>query len=94
MKRRVAIWAVVGVLVAACWAVVSWAVRITPAEPIVWNLALFSCPLVLVGFHFHFGVRLYWVLVANAAIYALAGVIVETMLRLHHDFQPTLGPSK
>jgi predicted TIM-barrel fold metal-dependent hydrolase len=48
----------------------------------------------LVGIHFHFGIRLYWVLVTNAAIYALAGVIVETMLRLHHGFQPTLGPSK
>ena len=94
MKRRVAIWAVVGVLVAACWALVSWAVRITPTEPIVWNLALFSCPVMLFGFDFHFGIRLYWVIVTNAAIYALAGVIVETMLRLRHGFQPTLGPSK
>jgi hypothetical protein len=94
MKRRVAIWAIVGVLVAACWGIVSWAIRITPAEQIVWNLARFSCPIVFVGFYFHFGVRLYWVLVANAAIYALIGMTVETMLRARNGFQAAPGLSK
>ena len=34
-------------------------------------------PIVLVGSYFHFGVSLYWVLLANAATYASVGWIVE-----------------
>ena len=84
MKFRVAIWAGTGFLVAACWAVYAAAIpgSVTPAEPIVWTLVRLTCPIAFASFYFHFGVSLYWVLVANAATYALAGLILET-LRQH-----------
>jgi hypothetical protein len=44
-------------------------------------LARLSCPIALVGDYFHFGVKLSWVLVANAAFYALVGGAVETLRR-------------
>lgn len=44
-------------------------------------LARLSCPIVFVGFYFHVGLQLYWVLLANAATYALAGAVVEALRR-------------
>jgi hypothetical protein len=35
----------------------------------------------LVGDYFHFGVKLSWVLAANAAFYALIGLVVESLRR-------------
>ena len=88
MKYRIAIWAGVGLLVAGCWALYSFSAfpsPITPAEPVVWNLALLTQPIMLASFRFHFGIGVYWVLLANAATYALVGLIVETLRqRLHH----------
>ena len=80
MKYRIAMWASAGFLVAACWALY-FAMRSkdNPIEPIVWTLAALTPPVVLAGFPFHFGISLYWVLVANAATYALLGLIVETL---------------
>ena len=83
MKRRIAIWASVGFLVACCWALYAFATTppaITSADPIV-TLVEFTCPVVLAGVYFHFGVSLYWSLLANAATYALVGLIVETLRR-------------
>ena len=82
MKYRIAAWAIVGFLVAGCWAL--YFVRASkenPIEPIVWTLAGLTQPVVLVGFLFHFGLHFYWVLLANAATYALVGVIVEILRR-------------
>jgi hypothetical protein len=45
--------------------------------PIIWTLVLFSCPAVLLSTYLHFGVPFYWVLIANAATYALIGLLVE-----------------
>ena len=87
MKHRIAVWAIVGVLVAAFWGIFSLGIRINQAEPILWNLARFSCPIVFVGFYFHFGVRLYWALAANAATYAVLGVIVEALREAHNPFR-------
>jgi len=42
-------------------------------------MARLTCPVVLASFYFHFGVGFYWVLLANAAMYALVGLIVETL---------------
>ena len=42
-------------------------------------IARLTCPVVLASFYFHFGVGFYWVLLANAAMYALVGLIVETL---------------
>jgi hypothetical protein len=47
--------------------------------PFVWMLAQVTCPIVLAGTYFHFGVHLVWVVVTNAAIYALVGLGVESL---------------
>ena len=83
MKYRIAAWAIVGFAVAGCWTL--FALANSPAtmmsrDPIL-TLMEFTCPLVLVGFYFHFGVSLYATLVANAATYALLGLIAETLRR-------------
>jgi hypothetical protein len=82
VKLRIAIWAVVGLLVAVGWAPYSSSAfpsPLTQAKPAVWNIALLTQPIVLASFRFHFGVGLYWVLLANAATYALVGLVVESL---------------
>jgi hypothetical protein len=83
MKHRIMLWASGGFIIAACWFFYSVArpSPITSAEPMVWTLARLTQPLVFASFYFHFGIRFYWVLLANAATYALAGLIVETLRR-------------
>lgn len=86
MKYRIAIWASAGFLVAASWALY-FAMRIkdNPIEPLVYTLGSLTQPVVLIGSHFHFGMSFYLVILANAATYALVGLIVETLRqRLHH----------
>ena len=83
MKSRISIWASVGFLVACSWALYAFAATppaMTSADPIV-TLVKFTCPVVAAGFYFHFGVSLYWSLLANAATYGLVGLIVETVRR-------------
>jgi hypothetical protein len=83
MKRRIAIWAIAGFLVACCWALYAFATTppaMTFGDPIM-TLVEFTCPVVAASFYFHFGVSLYWSLLANAATYALVGLIVETLRR-------------
>ncbi len=86
MRFRVAIWAGTGFLIAACWAVYAFATPgyMIPSEPIVWTLVRLSCPIVFASVHFHFGVSLYWCLVANAATYALVGLLLETIRQQLH----------
>jgi hypothetical protein len=87
MKYRIAACAIAGFLVAASWALYAFATTpppITYADPIM-TLIEFTCPVVLAGNYFHFGVSLYWSLIANAATYALLGLIAETLRqRLDH----------
>ena len=81
MKYRIGMWASAGFLVAGCWALYAFATTppaMTPADPIL-TLVEFTCPVVLASLHFHFGVSLYWSLLANASTYALIGLTVETM---------------
>ena len=83
MKYRIGIWAAAGFLVAGCWALYAFATTppaMTSAEPIM-NLVELTCPVVLVSMRLHFGISLYWSLVANAATYALTGLMVETLRR-------------
>jgi hypothetical protein len=78
MKYRMAVWAGAGLLVAGCWAlyaVLSSPPALTTADPIL-PLVRLTCPITLIGFY---PLKLYWVLVANAATYALLGFIVETL---------------
>lgn len=86
MKRRVGIWATMGVLVAVFWAI--YAALTFPqqmiAQPELWMLAEITCPIAYASLHFHFGVKLYWVLIANAVTYAAIGVIFEGV---RHEFR-------
>jgi len=80
MQYRIRMWALAGFLVANWWALYfAEANKEKPIEPVVRTLAFFTQPIVLVGSYFHFGLSFYWVLLANAATYALIGLIVETL---------------
>jgi hypothetical protein len=79
MRYRIAGWAIVGFLVAGCWALyVVGAPKGSGMEPIVSILLRITCPIALFGNH---PIGLYSVLVANAVTYALVGLIVETFRR-------------
>jgi hypothetical protein len=80
MKYLIARWASAGFLVAGCWALYfAVASKDNPIEPIVYTLAFITQPIALASFYFHFGIKFYWVLLANTATYALVGLIVETL---------------
>jgi len=81
MKYRISMWAGVGVFVAGFWALYALATKppaLTFADPIM-TLVRITCPVALLGAHYP--IRLSWVLLANAATYALAGLVVETLRR-------------
>lgn len=75
MKLRIAIWAGVGALVVIFWA---WYISATSTSlhGILWVMACLTCPISLLG---RYPLSFYVVLVANAAIYALVGTVVETI---------------
>lgn len=79
MKLRIAIWAGVGALVA-----VLWTFYISATSPThlgnLWTLAYLTCPIALAR---HYALSFYFVLLFNAATYALVGTAVETMRRQH-----------
>jgi len=78
MKYRIGTWASGGFLVAGCWALYALATTppaMTSADPIL-PLVRLTCPIALLRFY---PIRLYWVLLANAATYALVGLIVEAL---------------
>jgi hypothetical protein len=78
MKYRIAMWASAGFLVAGFWAL--YALATTPPSFIfvspLMALVRLTCP---IAFLSSYPIRFYWVLLANAATYALAGLIVETL---------------
>ena len=80
MKRRVAIWATVGFLVAGFWALFAFA-TFPSSQRIreVWPLVNLTCPISIVGMHH--AVNLYIALAANAVTYALVGLILEAVRR-------------
>lgn len=84
MRFRIAMWATAGFLVAAGWAFYAAATfpeTISRANPLVWNLALLTQPLALASMHFNFPASIYWVVLTNAAAYALVGLLVESLRR-------------
>jgi hypothetical protein len=85
MKYRIAIWASAGFLVAGFWALFALATFPSTNERMrdVWALVCLTCPIAMAGRHHP--MSLYEVLVANAAMYALVGLIVQTVRQqLHH----------
>jgi hypothetical protein len=78
MKHRIAIWASAGFLVAVGWALYfAVANKDLPTVPLVYALTRATCPIAFVGAHFP--ISMYWVFVANAATYALLGVMAGTL---------------
>jgi hypothetical protein len=77
MKLQIAIWAGVGALV-----VVLWTLYISATSPAplgnVWTLVYLTCPVALAHQH---ALSFYFVLLTNAAIYALVGTALETLRR-------------
>lgn len=85
MRSRIAMWGAAGFLVAAWWAVYIYLRG--PEVPIryeafTWMLVRITCPIALLS---SYPIPYYVVLVANAATYALIGLIIEMLRsRLHH----------
>ena len=79
MKFRIAIWASAGFLVAGCWALYAFPTFSYGSERMrdMWTLVTLTCPIAMAGMHYP--ISLYWTLIANAATYALVGLIVETL---------------
>lgn len=77
MKLRLAIWTGVGALVAIFWTL---CIPATSPTPFVRALVYLSCPIALAGHH---AISFHVALLANAATYALVGLVVETM-RQHY----------
>ena len=72
--------ATAGFLVAGYWAVYAFATMPTMlfAKPEIMNLVRLTCPIALLS---RYPISLSWVLLANAATYALVGLIVEMSRR-------------
>ena len=80
MTRNVLLWAIIGCAVAGLWAVYAMATFPEPYfSPVARALINVTCPIAFASFHFHFGIKLYWVLMANAATYAFFGFVVESL---------------
>ncbi len=79
MKRRIAIWAAVGFLVASCWVVYTF---VAPPDSLFMNPAVqaavyLTCPISYVGRHYHHPMSWRLFVLINAATYAVVGLILE-----------------
>ena len=74
MRHRIALWAGAGFLTAAFWAFFLFPTTPMDSTPIL-TLARLSCPVAFLNV----GLRVYWVLLANAATYALIGLVFEAL---------------
>lgn len=84
MKLRIAIWSVLGALVVVAWRVYISATLSNPlgADGVGRALVYLTCPVAITSLRHP--QTFYFVLVVNAATYALAGVVVETARRYYH----------
>jgi hypothetical protein len=77
MKLRIALWASAGALVVVFWDLYMSATFPAPLG-ILRTLAYLTCPISLAQ---HYPLSFYFVLLVNAATYALVGTVVETTRR-------------
>jgi hypothetical protein len=84
MKLRIAIWATVGAIVVVVWRIYISATLSNPLGTGGLGRALvyLTCPIAIARQQHPQG--FYFVLIANAVTYALAGVVVEAMRRYYH----------
>jgi hypothetical protein len=82
MKRRIAMWAIAGFLAAGFWAVFALATFPPSTHERmrdIWPLISLTCPMAIAGMHHPISV--YETLMANAAMYGLVGLIIESLRR-------------
>jgi hypothetical protein len=81
MKYRIAMWAIVGFLVAGFWVLFAVATFPSTNERLreVWTLVCITCPISIAGMHHP--ISLYEALAANAVTYGFVGLVVETLRR-------------
>ena len=96
--RRILIWAIAGCLVAGFWAAYAAATFPHPSisgNPILSTLINLTCPIAFASRYLHFGVKVYWVLIANAGTYALFGFVVESLRQrlTHAEWDDTALPA-
>lgn len=85
MRYRVAMWAVVGFLLAGFWALFAIATFPSTSERMrdMWAIVCIMCPVAIAGMHYP--VSCYVALVANAVTFGFMGLAVEGLWkRLHH----------
>jgi hypothetical protein len=84
MKSRIAIWATLGALVVVVWRIYISATLSNPLGRggVGRALIFLTCPIAMASRHHPQG--FYFVLITNAATYALAGIVVETMRQYYH----------
>lgn len=75
MKLRIAIWTAAGALVVA-FRTLYISATVPAAREIMWTLAYLTCPISVAR---HYALNFYFVLLANAATYAVVGAVVEVM---------------
>ncbi|HTJ31483.1 MAG TPA: hypothetical protein VL346_13350 [Acidobacteriaceae bacterium] len=75
MKLRIATWAAAGALIVLLWTGYLMATHANPHGPVLTLLCL-TCPIALVRQH---PMTIYVVLLTNAATYALAGTLFESV---------------
>jgi hypothetical protein len=85
MKLRIAIWAMAGALVAALWSVYFVFYRTHSQFGVPWALVDLTMPIALVR---HYAMSVYFVLLVNAATYALVGTFGEILWRLCKQHPP------
>jgi len=77
MRYRIGVWTIAGFIVAGFWALYAFATAMTPADRIG-TLVQLTCPITLLGSG-SYPLSRYLVFLANAATYALIGLIVGTI---------------
>lgn len=81
MRTRIAVWTLAGACVACGWSVYAFAtapdveVPLGLTERVVQAIAYISCPFVALG------ARFYWLILLNAATYAVVGLVIESLHR-------------
>lgn len=84
MRLRIGMWAVVGALVVLCWTFYISAISPTRLG-ILWPLVCLTCPVAIAHSH---ALSLVFVVLVNAATYALVGTVIEIVLRHHKNNRP------
>jgi len=85
MRRRIALWALCGLLVASFWVV--FALAVGPAHNTGrWPIVVITTPIALLGQHMP--LAYYWAILLNGVTYALFGLAFELIRRLVFTFKP------